>query len=64
MPGVSIASAQVRPAPSPVSVARDLLLLAKPRLSGLVMLTCAGGMWLAPGRIGVARALLAVLSTA
>jgi heme o synthase len=40
------------------------LLLAKPRLSGLVMITCAGGMWLAPGRIGAARAFLAVLSTA
>ncbi|HET9551995.1 MAG TPA: heme o synthase [Anaeromyxobacteraceae bacterium] len=45
-------------------MARDLVLLAKPRLSGLVLLTTAGGMWLAPGRIHPARAALAVLATA
>jgi heme o synthase len=61
--GVSVATAQVRTT-SPFAVARDLLLLAKPRLSGLVMLTSAGGMWLAPGRIGPARAILSVLATA
>jgi protoheme IX farnesyltransferase len=44
--------------------ARDLLLLAKPRLSGLVVLTTAGGLALAPGRIGAVRAALAILGTA
>ena len=58
------ATAPDRTAASPAAHARDLLLLAKPRLSGLVMLTCAGGMWLAPGEIGAARAILSVLATA
>ena len=49
---------------SPLAYLKDLLLLAKPRLSGLVMITCAGGMSLAPGHIGAARAILSVLSTA
>jgi protoheme IX farnesyltransferase len=56
--------AAARVAPSPLAYARDLLLLSKPRLSGLVLLTCAGGLALAPGSIGVARAILAVLGTA
>ncbi|HET7824129.1 MAG TPA: heme o synthase [Anaeromyxobacter sp.] len=49
---------------SPLAYARDLALLAKPRLSGLVMLTTAGGLGLAPGRIGTARAVLTILGTA
>jgi protoheme IX farnesyltransferase len=49
---------------SPLAYARDLVLLSKPRLSSLVMLTTAGGLGLAPGRIGAARALLTVLGTA
>jgi protoheme IX farnesyltransferase len=53
-----------RAAPSPLAYARDLLLLSKPRLSGLVVLTCAGGVALAPGSIGVARAIVSVLGTA
>jgi heme o synthase len=44
--------------------AKDLLLLAKPRLSSLVVVTSAGGLALAPGDIGAPRALLAVLGTA
>jgi protoheme IX farnesyltransferase len=53
-----------RVATSPLALARELFLLAKPRLSALVLLTTAGGMWLAPGRIHPARALLTVLCTA
>jgi heme o synthase len=49
---------------SPLAYARDLALLAKPRLSGLVVLTTAGGLGLAPGRIGAARAVLTILGTA
>lgn len=64
MLGVNAATAEVRPHPSPLAFLRDLVLLSKPRLSGLVMLTSAGGMWLAPGRIGVARALLCIFSIA
>ncbi len=57
-------TASLRAAASPLAYARDVLLLAKPRLSGLVVLTCAGGLALAPGEIAVARAFLAVLGTA
>jgi protoheme IX farnesyltransferase len=58
------AAAQVRPHPGALQYARDLLLLAKPRLSGLVVLTTAGGLALAPGRIGAFRAAVAILGTA
>jgi len=44
--------------------AADLLSLTKPRLSALVMATAAGGMWLAPGHLSVARGLLTLLLTA
>jgi len=53
-----------RPVTSPLALGRELFLLSKPRLSGLVLLTTGGGMWLAPGRIHPARALLTVLCTA
>jgi len=42
---------------------RDLAALAKPRLSSLVLVTTAGGVWLAPGTIGAFRALLTVFAT-
>jgi protoheme IX farnesyltransferase len=58
------ALAPARLASQPVARLRDLVLLSKPRLSTLVMVTCAGGMWLAPGSIAPARAVLAVLATA
>ncbi len=61
---MTVATAQVRTSSSALAFLGDLFLLSKPRLSGLVMLTSAGGMWLAPGRIGPARAILAVLATA
>jgi heme o synthase len=51
-------------AASPLAYAKDLVLLAKPRLSGLVVLTTAGGLALAPERMGPARALLTILGTA
>jgi protoheme IX farnesyltransferase len=61
---MSSALAPARVAASPLVQLRDLVLLSKPRLSTLVMFTCAGGMWLAPGTIEPARAVLAVLATA
>jgi hypothetical protein len=61
---MSFASAPARAEPTPVQHFRDLLLLAKPRLSGLVVLTSAGGLALAPGRIGAGRAVLTILGTA
>jgi heme o synthase len=58
------AAAPARAAASPLAYLKDLLLLSKPRLSGLVVLTSAGGLALAPGSIGAARAILSVLATA
>lgn len=58
------ALAPARVATSPLVQLRDIILLSKPRLSTLVMITATGGMWLAPGSIRPARALLAVLATA
>jgi protoheme IX farnesyltransferase len=60
----AVATAQPRVESSPLQYAKDLLLLAKPRLSGLVVLTTAGGVALAPGRIGVARAVVTIAGTA
>jgi heme o synthase len=39
-------------APGMAATARDLLALAKPNVTMLVLITTAGGLWLAPGRIG------------
>jgi protoheme IX farnesyltransferase len=61
---MNTATAPLRVAASPLAGARDLLQLSKPRLSGLVVLTCAGGLALAPGEIALARAILSVLGTA
>jgi heme o synthase len=46
------------------TTAADLVSLTKPRLSSLVLATTAGGMWLAPGQLSLARALVAMLATA
>jgi protoheme IX farnesyltransferase len=63
---VTVATAPVRATarPSPLLVAKDLLLLSKPRLSGLVVITSAGGLALAPVDVGAPRAVLAILATA
>jgi protoheme IX farnesyltransferase len=56
----------VRPleASAPGAVVRDLISLTKPRLSSLVLCTTAGGMWLAPGHLSLARSLIALFATA
>src|SRR5512138_3387831 len=59
-----VATAPSRPVPSALQYAKDLLLLAKPRLSSLVVLTTAGGVALAPGRLGAARAIVTIVGTA
>lgn len=48
---------------SPLAVFRDVCSLAKPRLSSLVLFTTAGGIWLAPGQIGLARGTLTLALT-
>lgn len=55
--------ARVRAGPSPLAYARDVVSLAKPRLSSLVVCTTAGGMWLAPTRPGAFRAAVTLLCT-
>ena len=57
-------SAQVQAAPSPLLWVRDVVSLAKPRLSSLVVCTAAGGMWLAPGHLTAARAAVLLVGTA
>ncbi|MEI8254616.1 MAG: heme o synthase [Deltaproteobacteria bacterium] len=47
---------------APVSV-RDLIALTKPRLSGLVVITCGGAMMLAPGPSQPLRSWLGIIAT-
>lgn len=47
-----------------VAAVRDLVALSKPRITGLVIATFSGGMWLAPGHLPVWRAFMTVLGTA
>jgi len=51
------------PALSATTVLRDLVALTKPRLSSMVLLTTAGGLWLAGGRLSSPLALSALLGT-
>lgn len=43
---------------------RDLLALTKPRITALVLLTTAGGLWLAPGEVGFLSGAVAIVATA
>jgi protoheme IX farnesyltransferase len=47
-----------------ISTLRDLLDLAKPRITSMVVFTTAMGLWLAPGTIGAARTALLLCGTA
>jgi protoheme IX farnesyltransferase len=49
--------------PSWLDAAADLIRLAKPRITGLVMATFAGGMWLAPGQLPRWRVVTTLLGT-
>lgn len=46
-----------------LSFLKDLAALGKPRLSSLVLFTTAGGLWLAPGEIGVWKAIVTMAMT-
>jgi protoheme IX farnesyltransferase len=46
------------------STLRDLLDLAKPRITSMVVFTTAMGLWLAPGSIGAGRTALLLIGTA
>jgi protoheme IX farnesyltransferase len=49
--------------PTPLALARDVVMLGKPRLATLVVCTAAGGMWLAPGPRDLVRALALLIGT-
>ena len=52
------------PQSAPVATLRDLASLAKPRITLMVVITAAGGMFLAPATIPVTTALVMLLTTA
>ena len=54
----------VRPQFGGLAWLRGLIALAKPRITGLVVITFAGGLWLAPGPIAHWRALMTLIGTA
>ncbi|MES1205634.1 MAG: heme o synthase [Pseudomonadota bacterium] len=63
--GSPVTAASVAGASRPWSGAvADMVRLAKPRSTGLVMANFAGGMWLAPGHIPGWRAVMTLLGTA
>lgn len=47
-----------------LATVRDILDLAKPRITSMVVFTTAMGLWLAPGSIGAARTALLLFGTA
>jgi protoheme IX farnesyltransferase len=51
------------PAPWRLSWIAEVVRLAKPRLSGLVIVTFLGGLWLAPGQIDRWRVLMTLIGT-
>ncbi|HSQ66861.1 MAG TPA: heme o synthase, partial [Polyangiaceae bacterium] len=53
-----------RSARSPLSLARDVVALSKPRITLMVMLTALGGAWLAPVRVEGGAMVWLVLGTA
>jgi protoheme IX farnesyltransferase len=59
-----VRAAQVSDEPFSVAAARDLLDLAKPRITTMVVFTTAIGLFLAPGSIGPARTALLLIGTA
>lgn len=50
--------------PGSIAFMRDLAALTKPRITIMVIVTTAGGIWLAPGELGWAQAVLTLLATA
>ncbi|MEO0323019.1 MAG: heme o synthase [Myxococcota bacterium] len=51
------------PRRAPRDVLRDVISLLKPRITLMVVITAAGGMWLAPERIPAFRAVVMLLTT-
>lgn len=52
------------PVTAPVIPAlRDVVQLTKPRITAMVLVTTAGGLWLAPGKVALGQTLLTLLGT-
>lgn len=54
----------VVPAPHAVQFVRDVIALTKPRITLMVMVTAAGGMWLAPAHVPFTKALVTLFALA
>jgi protoheme IX farnesyltransferase len=54
----------VRPQFGGLAWVRGVIALGKPRITGLVIITFAGGLWLAPGPIAQWRAIMTLIGTA
>lgn len=52
------------PTANPPAMLRDLVALTKPRITLMVILTTAGGLWLAPGEVSAVTIVLTLLATA
>jgi protoheme IX farnesyltransferase len=63
MAAKSLTMADDEPRAGVAAFARDLAQLAKPRITGMVVFTFGAGLWLAPGTLGLGRALIALLGT-
>ena len=60
--GTTMTVATTRPATAMLTV-RDLIALTKPRITLMVLVTSAGGMWLAPGTLEIGSMAVMLLTT-
>ena len=51
-------------AAAPTVALRDLIALGKPRITMMVLITTAGGIWLAPSPLHLARAMITLIGVA
>ena len=49
---------------TPLLTVRDLIALTKPRITMMVLVTAAGGMWLAPGTLSLGAMWVMLITTA
>ncbi|MDP9034141.1 MAG: heme o synthase, partial [Myxococcota bacterium] len=60
----AVAHPSASPRPSAFALARDLVTLTKPRITSIVLLTEAAGIWLAPGHVAARVLWLSLVGTA
>ncbi len=59
-----LAGAVAGPVAAPTVAFRDLVALGKPRITMMVLITTAAGIWLAPSPLGLARAIITLAGVA